>query len=216
MRAVLSFFAVVLGLAYPLTVYYGLTHFGTRPAACLLLGAVLTGAWLRGHKPTGKPLLPAGRARAPWAAVGLPLAIGLLLVVSALLDDRRYMLATPVLINAGLFATFFSSLAGAQPLVERFARLQVADLSPAEVAYCRTVTGSWCAFFVLNGSISALLAWAAPLSWWTLYTGLIAYLLIGLVAGTEYTLRKYRFRRYGTGLHDRFFRALFPPRSAEP
>src|SRR6185436_7648546 len=52
----------------------------------------------------------------------------------------------------------------------------------------------WCLFFALNGSTALLLALAAPLAWWTLYNGLIAYLLIGALFATEWILRRRRFR----------------------
>ncbi|HEY6877774.1 MAG TPA: hypothetical protein VI299_07130, partial [Polyangiales bacterium] len=97
------------------------------------------------------------------------------------------------------------------PLVERFARMQNPDLSPAQVAYCRTVTQVWCAFFVLNAAISGSLAAWAPLSWWTLYNGLLAYVLMGVLGAGEYLVRKFRFREYGRGLHDRLIARVFPP-----
>ena len=36
-------------------------------------------------------------------------------------------------------------------MIERFARMQVDDLSEEEVLYCRRVTMVWCALFLLNG-----------------------------------------------------------------
>jgi uncharacterized membrane protein len=151
--------------------------------------------------------------RGRWLGFVTSLGLGLVIGATLLLDEQRYLFAVPVLINLSLLWAFASSLFEPRSLVERFARLQVADLSAEEVAYCRSVTIGWCVFFVFNGSTSALLAWAAPLSWWTLYTGIIAYVLVGVVATTEFTLRKYRFRRYGHGLLDRCYRVVFPPRS---
>jgi uncharacterized membrane protein len=192
----------LLALAYPLAVYLGITRFGTRFAAWLLLVAACVNALLRSRT----------LRRPAWrSALAIPLC------ASALwLDDRRYVLALPVLINAGLFISFYSSLHTPTPLVERFARMQVTDLSAAELAYCRTVTKVWCGFFVFNGGIAALLAAASALDAWALYTGLISYLLIGMLGATEYTVRKYRFGRYGAGPHDRLLRALLKPRSSQP
>jgi uncharacterized membrane protein len=51
----------------------------------------------------------------------------------------------------------------------------------------------WCAFFVVNGSAAAALAAWAPLSWWAAYTGLVAYLLMGILFVGELVLRKLRF-----------------------
>jgi hypothetical protein len=44
-----------------------------------------------------------------------------------------------------------------------------------------------------------------------LYTGLIAYVLIGILGASEYVVRKARFREYGNGLHDRLLARVFPP-----
>jgi uncharacterized membrane protein len=69
---------------------------------------------------------------------------------------------------------------------------------------------------VFNGATAALLAARASLDLWTLYTGLISYILVGLVGASEYTVRKYRFGRFGDHLADRLLRALLPRRSTPP
>jgi uncharacterized membrane protein len=126
------------------------------------------------------------------------------------LDDRRFVLALPVLTNAALFAHFASSLRTV-PIAERFARAQHGDLPEREVAYCRSVTRVWCAFFVLNGGVTAALGLWAPLAWWTLYTGAISYVLVGLLVAAEYIVRKARFRRYGSSVVDRLLSRILPP-----
>jgi uncharacterized membrane protein len=202
LRTVLQIGAVAVTIAYPMIVYLGLTRVGTRFAALSLLGIS-----------AGHTLVHALRhKRFAWrSALVMPLSAAALW-----LDDRRYMLAMPVLINAGLFAAFYGSLHGDMSLCERFARMQVKDLSPREQVYCRSITKLWAVFFVLNGGTAATLAALGKLDLWTLYTGLVAYVLIGLIAGTEYTVRKYRFGRFGDGLHDRMLRALLPVRSTPP
>jgi uncharacterized membrane protein len=185
---------LAIAVAYPLIVYFGLTHGSTRFAAWLLLALSLGHTLLRSFQ----------LRRLAWqSALPIPLCVAALL-----LDDRRYMLLLPVLINAGLFSLFFGSLRSETPLVERFARMQVSDLSEAERGYCRSVTKLWSAFFVFNGATAALMAARASLDLWTLYTGLISYILVGLVGAGEYTVRKYRFGRFGDNLADRLLRAL--------
>jgi uncharacterized membrane protein len=204
-RLLLQAAAIVFALAYPLIVYFGLTRGSTRFAAWLLLALTLGHSLLRSFQL---------RRLALKSALAAPLCIAALW-----LDDRRYMLALPVLINAGLFSLFFGSLMSSMPLVERFARMQVSDLSEAERSYCRSVTKLWSAFFVFNGATAAVLAVRSSLDLWTLYTGLISYILVGLVGASEYTVRKYRFGRYGDGLHDRLLRAVLcrlPTRSTPP
>lgn len=200
------FFAVlngVLVVAYPVAVYVGLTRFSARGVG-LLLALLLVPGFV--HK--------ARRARREdlRTVVRLPLSILGLLGLSVWLDDPRFVFALPVLINLALLVQFAASLR-AVPMVERFARMQQPSLSEAQVAYCRGVTKVWIGFFFSNAATSAALAWLAPLAVWALYNGFIAYLLIGIVASTEYVVRKFRFREYGNGPHDRLLARLFPPPS---
>ena len=200
MRAVLSIAMAALTVMYPLAVYYGLTRLGTRSVVVLLAVLLGLGALLK-----WKALV-----REPRELLGILLAGGAL-VLSALFNDHRFLLATPVLINAGLFVTFAGSLRTDTPLVERFARMQVSDLSAEELRYCRRVTQVWSAFFVLNGGMALGLAVLAPLAWWALYNGLLAYVLIGLLGASEYVIRKRRFGRFGDNPLDRVLRAVLVP-----
>jgi uncharacterized membrane protein len=135
--------------------------------------------------------------------------------LSAVVDEPRLLLAMPTLVNLGMLAVFAASLRDT-PMAERFARLQVPDLPPAEQAYCRSVTVVWCAFFALNGAVAATLAVWAPLAWWTLYTGALAYALMGALFAIEYITRLYRFRRFGRGPLDRTLAYLLPVSRCRP
>jgi uncharacterized membrane protein len=196
--------AVLNGLTiagYPLAVYMGLTHFSARGVGLMLCVLVLPGLVYRFRHARREDLL---------VVVRIPLSVMVVALLGALFDDQRFVLAMPVLINGVLFATFASSLSGT-PMVERFARMQDPALGPAQVSYCRTVTKVWCVFFVFNAAFSAALAFFARLELWALYTGLIAYVLMGLLGASEYVVRKARFREYGAGLHDRLLARIFPP-----
>ena len=108
----------------------------------------------------------------------------------ALLDDDVLLRWYPVLINAAMLALFAGSLFVGMPVIERLARLQEPDLAEAGVRYTRQVTKVWVGFFVINGTIAAALTLWAPLAWWTLYNGLIAYLLMGLLFSGEWLVRQ--------------------------
>jgi uncharacterized membrane protein len=198
--------AVLHGLtiaSYPLAVYLGLTHFSARGVGLLLCVLLLPGLVYRFRHARREDLL---------AVLRIPLSVMLVALLGALFNDRRFVLAMPVLINGVLLATFASSLSGT-PMVERFARMQDPNLGLPQVAYCRTVTKVWCGFFVFNIVVSGSLALFGPLAWWALYTGIIAYVLIGVLGTAEYIVRKFRFREYGAGLHDRILARVFPPRA---
>jgi uncharacterized membrane protein len=200
-QKVLAVANAILIAGYPAAVYFGLLHLSARSVGLLLLGLLLPGLVYRLRS------APVGQL---WAVAKLPTAVFALVFLAALFDDRRFVLALPVLINLLLLGGFVSSLRST-PMIERFARLQKAELSDAQVHYCRRVTHVWCVFFACNAALSLLLACFASVATWALYTGLIAYVLIGALGVSEYVVRKARFREYGSGLHDRLLARLFPP-----
>lgn len=191
---------------YPVAVWVGLSYLSTRAVGLIVMAFVIPMLAIR--------LRAADRASF-WAILRIPLMVLGLVTLGVVLDDPRYVLAMPVLINAVLLATFGATLApGAMPMIERFARMQEPALDARKQAHCRQFTWVWCVFFALNGGTAALLALAAPLSVWATYTGLVAYGLMGSLFAIEYVVRKARFREYGRWPHDRALALLFPPRSA--
>lgn len=183
MTALARVLAGILGVAYPVLVYYGLVHWSPRRVAVLVIVAVAVLAALRWR---GRDRAHVGAALGPLVA---PIALG---VVTAATGDPRALLVAPVLISVALFITFAMSLRpGRMPMVERFARLQEGDRLPARaVPYCRRVTQVWLAFFAVNALVSAALAMFASQGWWVLYTGGIAYALIGTIFAVEYIVRR--------------------------
>jgi len=124
--------------------------------------------------------------------------------------ERRLLLLLPVVVSLYLLVTFAASLRRGPPMIERFARLVEDDLPDFTKPYCRAITWAWCGFLAANALVAGALAVAAPLAWWTLYTGLLFYLLMGLLLGAEFVLRKLWFRYYEDGVLDRVFARIFP------
>jgi uncharacterized membrane protein len=187
--------AVLLGtvvVAYPLFVWIGLSQGSPRFVAAILLCVVAPIAAIRMRR---------SQRAAMRGLAAVPLATVSCLVLSAALDAEGFMLAVPVLINAIFLAVFGWSLrSGAMPMVERFARLQEPHLPPEKQAWCRLWTVLWSVFFVANGSTALVLALlvvadAAPRAWWATYNGLIAYVLMGVMFASEWTMRRRRFSR---------------------
>jgi uncharacterized membrane protein len=75
-------------------------------------------------------------------------------------------------------------------MIERLARLREPELPPEGVAYTRRVTQAWCVFFVFNGTVALATALWASEAAWSLYNGVIAYGLMGLMFGGEFLLRR--------------------------
>lgn len=184
---------------YPLLVYVGVTRWSSRALGLVLLVALVPGLVARARR--------ADRAHL-WPVLRVPLSIAALVGLGALLDDPRFFFALPVLVNMMLLANFAASLRGPVSMVERFARMQEPELPPGGEAYCRKVTIAWCWFFVANAAASAALGLWAPIAWWGLYVGGIAYLLIGLMFTVEYVVRKVTFRRFSDALPDRLLRRV--------
>ena len=201
MMAVLQ---VILGIAYPVLIFFSLSHFEPRVVAFVVLALA------------GVRLLVASTSAAIAFVreVWLPaVAVGAVAVITAIWNDPMGLLLAPALINVALLVSFGSSLWGERPIIERFARLQTGDLTTAEVQYCRSVTLLWCGFFVVNGSAALFLALAGNIENWALFTGLISYILIGTLFGAEYIYRHWRFRRFVGGFADPLLKMVFPPRS---
>lgn len=184
MKFVFGVVTALLAVAYPFAVYWGLLHWSLRGVSWSLVGLILLIAALRVR----------GANAVHWREVlVLPALVVGCLLVGLLVDDPRWLRAQPTLINAAFFARFASSLRGETSTVEHFARLRGAVLSPEKVRYCRNVTKAWCVFFVFNGSVAGALGLWGSLSTWALYSGLISYVLIALLATVEFLVRHAKF-----------------------
>lgn len=201
MRALAKVANVALAVAYPAVLYVGFTRWSVRAVGL----SVASLAALRALTTL------AGRSRDDLAAVLRTVGpVAALAALSAVVGDPRFLLALPVLINGALLAGFGASLRRGTPMVERFARMQVADLSEAERDHCREATAAWCVLFAVNIAVSGALAAAGRLRWWAFYTGAVAYGLVGLLFAAEFVVRTYRFRARRRTAADRLFARLFP------
>jgi uncharacterized membrane protein len=178
MRIVLTVLPVLVTLLYPLAVWLGHGTVEPRLMAGLLILAALARA-----------LTARGRS-ARWWMLGAAVLAGAAIAGNAWMPLKLY----PVLVNLLMLGVFGYSLLAPPSLIERFARLQEPELSPAAVQYTRRVTQVWCGFFVVNGTIAAGTALWATARTWFLYNGVIAYVLMGALFGGEYLVRL-RFKR---------------------
>jgi len=174
MQAAINSLIGLLTLAYPLAVYFGIHYVEPRIIAGILLALLALrlasragGYWMR-------PLLMAGM-----------LYCGFAIWANNLITLRFY----PALVSTCMLLIFAWSLWSPQPLIERLARLQHPDLPPEGVVYTRRVTQVWCAFFAVNGLIALATALWGSFEQWSLYNGLISYLLTGALLGGEYIVR---------------------------
>ncbi|MEX1036434.1 MAG: hypothetical protein WDZ54_10790 [Sneathiella sp.] len=179
----LDLLLVLISLAYPFVVYFGLIHFPPLTVGLALVVFLILRLLLQRQR----------RARRSefGVYVAVVMAIVLLLTVNELLAIKAY----PVLISLSFAFLFGYSLLNPPPIIERFARMMEGELDAHAIRYTRNVTVAWVGFFLLNAAISLWTALYADLATWTLYNGFISYILIGLMFGGEFLLRQFVKRK---------------------
>lgn len=168
----------VVTLLYPFIALFAVKAIGPIPvvaALCLLLVLRVAFGWGKG--------VPLGMALAP-------LVVALLMGLMMVWDAHRAVRFYPVFMNGAMLAAFAASLFQGQSMIERLARIAEPDLPEAGVRYTRKVTMVWCLFLLANGLVALWTALYASLEVWTLYNGLIAYLLMGALFGGEFLVRR--------------------------
>lgn len=180
MRARIHISQVLFAL-YPLLIFAALQFLDPRSVALLVLAALA----LRYRRHTVRIL--AGFSAAQFVALGMAPLLGLAVLAT---NSELLLRLYPAAISASMLILFGVTLVHPPTMVERFARLQEQELSPASVRYTRRVTLAWCAFFVLNGATAAYTAVFASRELWALYNGVIAYLLMGTLFAGERLLRR--------------------------
>lgn len=172
---------VILTLAaYPFLVYYGKERIG----ALWITGGLLL---LWGIK--------SALSRQRWQQI-VAVALLLCVLLFQLTDRPGFLYFYPVVINLVLLAVFAGSLFTSMSVVERIARSQEPDLAQSAVRYTRAVTKVWIVFFMLNGGTTYLLWQAGYFQAWSLYTGFISYVLMGLLFAGEWAYRKHYKRKH--------------------
>ncbi len=166
---------LTLTLLYPIIVYYAVQTVAVWQVASGLFVLLLIRLMLRREK----------QAADYW--LGL-LAIALCLY-AAWQNSAIALRFYPVLINLGLLLWFATSLRFPPTVIERFARLQHPDLPEEGVRYTRNVTKAWCLFFLFNGVLALITAVWGSFELWTLYNGIISYVLMGVLMAIEYRIR---------------------------
>jgi uncharacterized membrane protein len=166
---------IILTIAYPFMVYWGLQHYSAAKLLPLLL-ILLTLRWLVVNRPGERRILIA--------------ILAIVLIVAFTFGHQVGLKFYPALVNLGFLILFAGSLLSPPSFVERLARLREPELPPAGVVYTRRVTWAWSIFFVINGSLAAATALWTSDEVWVLYNGFIAYLLIGALVAGEWLLRQ--------------------------
>jgi uncharacterized membrane protein len=187
-------FFLSITILYPFLVLVGLLVLKTSPRALsLCLVAILVVNFLA-YPGAGKK---GGFDRVRmWATAGILTALIILIVLT---NSSGIVKLYPVVMNLFLLGSFAITLFRPPSMIFRFAVLAKKSLMddpkrPSIETYCRTVTIVWCAFFIFNACLSLITAiWTSDFVW-TLYNGLISYILIGLLFFGEIGIRAIKAR----------------------
>jgi len=200
MKAVMGVISALFILASPWVLYWTLSQHRVGVAAAVLIGWVVVRTI---------PILISARREQRVAALQLP-AIALVFVALGWISNNgTWLLVLPSATQATFGLAFLRSLSGT-PLIEHFARMVKPELSPPQLAHCRRWTLIWGIYLVVLAGIGLGLARWATLSVWTVYVGVLSYVLIGALFAVEYLIRKIRFRDYGRNPLDWLLGKLFP------
>jgi uncharacterized membrane protein len=173
---------ITMSLLYPGIVY--LCRSVVPPLAFVAVALALIGLRLATlRSPVGRvwrmPLVTAATIIAVLAALDTPLAVK----------------AYPAAVSLAAASVFGATLLYPPSLIERFARLHEPDLPPTGQSYCRRVTIVWTVWLSANTIIAAALALAANDEAWAIWTGFIAYLVMGALFAGEVAVRRIVRRR---------------------
>jgi len=173
---------MALFVLYPVIIYLGLMYFDARSVAVLLILLVGARVLFSGRKNNQRNFEP----QIVFFVIGAGI-LGFVVIVS---NSEFFLLFYPVCMNSLMLTLFFVSLLRPPSIIERIARMQNPKLPRSAIRYTRNVTIIWCAFFALNGIVALYTALFSTLEIWTLYNGIIAYVLMGILFAGEYLIRR--------------------------
>ncbi len=181
MNVVVKGISAFLVIIYPLVIYFGLEHFEPKYLA-IFLGLILLLRFVTGNSMSGF----GSRKQHLFISIAIIIILFITLQSNTLDGLKVY----PVIVSFSLLAVFGYSLINPPTVIERLARLKEPELSEEGVIYTRNVTKVWCIFFLLNGMVALYTSFFATIEVWTLYNGIISYLIMGCLFAGELVFRK--------------------------
>lgn len=176
--------SLAVTIAYPIVLHLTLIQgLGQRGVALLLIVSSLHAAVSLLLQHYRNAIVPSGVA---------------LLAITSLVYGNHYALYLPPLLIYGLLLWLFGRtlLPGREAFISRMARIVFDDQSIETSDYTHKITWLWSLFFLTMLLVSLYLTLFASLEHWSLFTNIINYLLLVVLALLEYSYRLWRFRRW--------------------
>lgn len=138
-----------------------------------------------------------GRRLRPIASASLFMLAGIACFIT---NQAVFLKLYSVAISITFLIAFGSTLIFPPSIIFRFATLADKSIinSPKQKAvesYCKKVCIVWCIFFVANGSVAAYTAMFCSYTVWSVYTGLVSYILMGMLFAVEFIIRGFVNRK---------------------
>jgi uncharacterized membrane protein len=200
MKIVLRVISALFMLASPWVLYWTLSRQQVGVAAATLIGWMIVRTI---------PVLLSAKREQRAAALQLPAIALVFATLGWVFHNGTWLLMLPSATQGTFGFAFLRSLSGT-PLIEHFARMVKPELSAAELAHCRGWTRIWGIYLLALAAIGLVLARWATLTVWTVYVGVLSYVLVGVLFAVEYVIRKLRFRDYGRNPIDVLLARFFP------
>lgn len=174
---------VLLSVAYPFVVWFNIDSVEPRWFGVVLLMVVLVRVVLAGNARKASDLLMAA-------------VMGVFCFAIILLDSELLLKCYPLIMSAGMGLLFLISLSGEQSLIERFARAGGKQPPREAKGYLRMLTLAWGMLLLLNAAVAAWTVWYSSLAVWTLYNGLLSYLVIAVFVIVELIYRRHYKKKH--------------------
>jgi len=172
---------VILLVLYPFLIYFGLNYF--RPSQLGLFFLVLFIIRVFVTKTKSKT--------ARWQLIFAVVIGGTLAMLTWIFDSEKYLLWYPVGMSAAFFLIFTATIIYPPSIIEQIGRTYNKNFNEAAAIYTRKVTMVWSAFFGVNIFVSGWTVLYGGIEVWTLYNGLISYIIVGILLGAEILVRKF-------------------------
>jgi len=171
---------VILLLLYPVLIYFGLNYFTPAHLGLFFLALFILRIFF--SKSTNKI--------ARWQLIFTVVIGGTLATLTWIFDSKEYLLWYPVGLSIAFFLVFTMSIIFPPTVIEQIARPRNKDFPEVAVVHTRNVTIVWATFFALNIVVSSWTVLSDDMEVWTLYNGLISYIIVGILIGIEVLVRR--------------------------
>ena len=174
----------LITLAYPFVVYFGIQYFTPAAFAILFLASIAARFYL-------------AKDKKDFTVIAFMAIVVVYILAIILINDEYLLLLYPGFINFCVAIFFAVSLKQKTSFIERMAMASGKIITANAKRYTWRLTFFWSGILIGNSAVCFYLALQGSRELWALYSGLICYLLFGIIGVLEYGYRRYYIAKYG-------------------